>query len=66
MPSRIQLGFEAAPSSSSDESGYLSGSSSPDSHDPPKIRFTTAHLNFLNRQLQNLAPQGKEAPLILH
>lgn len=60
MPSRIRSGFDTAPPSSSDESGYVSGSSSPDSHEPPKIRFTTAHLNFLNRQLQNLEPQGKE------
>lgn len=60
MPSRIPSGFEAAPSSCSDESGYVSGSSCPDSYESLKIRFTTAHLNFLNRQLQNLEPQGKE------
>lgn len=59
MPSRIRSGFDIAPSSS-DESGYISGSSSLDGHEPPKIRFTTAHLNFLNRQLQNLEPQGEE------
>lgn len=59
MPSRTRSSVEAAPSSSSNESGYSSGTSNPDSRDPPKIRFTTAHLNFLNRQLQNLEPPGK-------
>lgn len=38
------------------ESGYASGSSS--QADIPQIYFTKPHLNFLNRQLQNLEPQG--------
>ena len=38
------------------ESGYVSGSSS--TADLPEIYFTKAHLSFLNRQLQNLEPQG--------
>lgn len=38
------------------ESGYVSGSSSEASI--PEIYFTKPHLAFLNRQLQNLEPQG--------
>ena len=38
------------------ESGYVSGSSS--QADIPEIYFTKPHLAFLNRQLQNLQPQG--------
>ncbi|MCJ1319150.1 hypothetical protein MMC15_004483 [Xylographa vitiligo] len=38
-----------------DESGYASGSSSESSI--PDVFFTKPHLRFLNRQLQNLAPQ---------
>ena len=38
------------------ESGYVSGSSS--NADLPDIYFSKAHLAFLNRQLQNLEPQG--------
>lgn len=38
------------------ESGYVSGSSS--HTDSPQIYFTKPHLAFLNRQLQNLEPQG--------
>ncbi len=38
------------------ESGYVSGSSS--NADLPEIYFTKPHLAFLNRQLQNLEPQG--------
>lgn len=38
------------------ESGYVSGSSSVDSI--PEIVFTKPHLQFLNRQLQFLEPQG--------
>lgn len=38
------------------ESGYASGSSS--QADIPEIYFTKPHLAFLNRQLQNLEPQG--------
>ena len=39
-----------------DESGYASASSSEASI--PDILFTKPHLAFLNRQLQNLEPQG--------
>ena len=38
------------------ESGYVSGSGSEASI--PEIYFTKPHLRFLNRQLQNLQPQG--------
>ena len=38
------------------ESGYVSGSSSVDYI--PEIVFTKPHLQFLNRQLQFLEPQG--------
>lgn len=38
------------------ESGYVSGSGSETSS--PDVLFTKKHLNFLNRQLQNLEPRG--------
>lgn len=38
------------------ESGYVSGGSSDDY--VPEIVFTKPHLQFLNRQLQFLEPQG--------
>lgn len=38
------------------ESGYVSGSSS--QAGIPEIYLTKPHLAFLNRQLQNLEPQG--------
>ena len=38
------------------ESGYASGASSEASI--PEIYFTKPHIAFLNRQLQNLGPQG--------
>lgn len=38
------------------ESGYVSGASSEASM--PEIYFTKPHIAFLNRQLQNLEPQG--------
>lgn len=59
MPSRISTGFEGADGvpASDMESSYVSGSSSHAS--TPEIYFTTPHLTFLNRQLQNLEPQGK-------
>lgn len=38
------------------ESGYASAGSSEAS--TPDIYFTKPHLQFLNRQLQNLEPQG--------
>lgn len=43
------------------ESGYVSGSSS--QSDIPEIYFTKPHLAFLNRQLQNLEPQGRRVIL---
>ena len=39
-----------------EESGYASASSSDSSI--PDVFFTKPHLTFLNRQLQNLEPQG--------
>lgn len=58
MPSRLSTEYESdGQSTPSVESGYLSSSSSLDS--APEISFTNAHLTFLNRQLQNLEPQGK-------
>ena len=47
------------------ESGYASGSSS--NAELPEIYFTKPHLAFLNRQFQNLEPQGtKFASLLIH
>jgi phosphoadenosine phosphosulfate reductase len=40
------------------ESGYVSGGSSSEEY-IPEIVFTKPHLQFLNRQLQFLEPQGK-------
>ena len=46
------------------ESGYASGTSS--EAELPSIYFTKPHLAFLNRQLQNLEPQGKAySPLLV-
>jgi len=42
------------------ESGYVSGSGSEASI--PEVYFSKPHLHFLNRQLQNLAPQGQLFP----
>lgn len=39
------------------ESGYVSGGSSSEEY-IPEIVFTKPHLQFLNRQLQFLEPQG--------
>lgn len=44
-------------STSDPESGYVSGRSSQGSN-RPDVHFTNLHLVFLNRQLQNLEPQG--------
>lgn len=57
MPARLSSdrGGDRSPSSKVD-SGYVSGTSSEDR--TPEIYFTTPHLTFLNRQLQNLEPQG--------
>ena len=46
------------------ESGYVSGSSS--NADLLAICFTKPHLAFLNRQLQNLEPQGTALALLRH
>ena len=45
------------------ESGYASGTSS--EADLPDIYFTKPHLAFLNRQLQNLEPQGTVVVILL-
>jgi phosphoadenosine phosphosulfate reductase len=37
------------------ESGYVSASSS---EDLPEVFFTKPHLKYLNKQLQNLEPEG--------
>ena len=44
-----------------EESGYASASSSDESI--PDVFFTKPYLTFLNRQLQNLEPLGKRAPV---
>lgn len=57
MPSRSYPMFESEGVSRQElESGYASAGSSETSS--PEIYFTKAHLQFLNRQLQNLEPQG--------
>lgn len=57
MPATLYSDDAAETISTSDfESGYVSGNSSQASS--PEIRFTNSHLIFLNRQLQNLEPQG--------
>ena len=62
MPSRMSPKFEAEGRPSSDaETGYASSGSSRAS--TPEIYFTTPHLTFLNRQLQNLEPQRKSTML---
>jgi hypothetical protein len=40
------------------ESGYASGSGSPSEASLPEIHFTKSHLAHINRNLQNLEPQG--------
>ena len=57
MPSRSSPVYDVESVSGQDiESGYVSGSGSEASI--PELYFTKPHLNFLNRQLQNLEPQG--------
>ena len=59
MPSRSSPVYETEGMAMRDqdvESGYASGSSSEASI--PEVFFTKPHLTFLNRQLQNLEPQG--------
>lgn len=55
MPSRSTPVYEKEMLDEVD-SGYNSGSSSDTS--APDIYLTKPHLKFLNRQLQNLEPQG--------
>lgn len=64
MPSRMssEFGADGAPVPGA-ESGYVSSGSSRAS--TPEIYFTTPHLTFLNRQLQNLEPQRKSSVLCL-
>ena len=50
------------PSSSDLESGYVSGRSSQGCNSSD-VHFTNPHLVFLNRQLQNLEPQGTSSSL---
>lgn len=59
MPSKAPLHYstEMEGIDAHTESGYASGSSSEDY--VPEIVFTKPHLQFLNRQLQFLEPQGK-------
>ena len=58
MPSRSSPLYDLESVSGQDiESGYVSGSGSETS--VPELYFTKPHLHFLNRQLQNLEPQGK-------
>ena len=58
MPSRSSPVYDMESISGQDiESGYVSGSGSEASL--PELYFTKPHLQFLNRQLQNLEPQGK-------
>ena len=58
MPSRSSLAYDIESVSGRDvESGYVSGSGSETSL--PELYFTKSHLHFLNRQLQNLEPQGE-------
>lgn len=61
MPAKMPLGYpsdlEGIDSrDNSTESGYVSGGSSEEYI--PEIVFTKPHLQFLNRQLQFLEPQG--------
>lgn len=58
MPSRASPAYDMESVSAQDvESGYVSGSGSEASL--PELYFTKSHLHFLNRQLQNLEPQGE-------
>lgn len=68
MPAKIPSKLSLNCSSDSDvpdskdimtESGYASATSSDD--ELPDIMFTKPHLQFLNRQLQFLEPQGSWA-----
>jgi phosphoadenosine phosphosulfate reductase len=60
MPAKMHSNYpsdtETTDLRDSTESGYVSGGSSDDYL--PEIVFTKPHLQFLNRQLQFLEPQG--------
>lgn len=53
-PSDVENGIDSRDANT--ESGYVSGGSSEEY--VPEIVFTKPHLQFLNRQLQFLEPQG--------
>lgn len=58
MPSRSSPLYDiGGVSGQGGESGYVSDSGSEASL--PELYFTKSHLHFLNRQLQNLEPQGQ-------
>lgn len=56
MPAKIPSHYPLDHEVNDTESGYASASSSEASL--PEVIFTKAHLQFLNRQLQFLEPQG--------
>lgn len=56
MPSKVPSHYPMDHEVHDIESGYASASSSEASL--PEVVFTKAHLQFLNRQLQFLEPQG--------
>jgi len=61
MSSRASPVYDVDSMSGQDlESGYVSGSGSEASI--PEVYFSKPHLHFLNRQLQNLEPQGQLLP----
>ena len=69
MPSKLPLHCPSEvemqdPKNSIPDSGYVSASSSDDCL--PEIVFTRPHLQFLNRQLQFLEPQGESCQCIPH
>lgn len=65
MPSNYPSDVEGIDSrDNSTESGYVSGGSSDDYS--PEIVFTKPHLQFLNRQLQFLEPQGMSLPIMFN
>jgi len=57
MPAKVPSNYPLDTDMVDNESGYASASSSEASL--PEIVFTKPHLQFLNRQLQFLEPQGK-------
>jgi phosphoadenosine phosphosulfate reductase len=61
MPAKVQSLYPLDTELADNESGYGSASSSEASL--PEIVFTKPHLQFLNRQLQFLEPQGESLSL---